>query len=263
MATQLLFYNTAVPVSRDKHAQTCVRSGKSYAFARNVNSVPLTAVEFSRAAGEYPIVFGGTEEAVMPAVILGARESENLFVGEDGTWNASYVPAFVRRYPFVFSTDQAGKQFILHIDEAFDGVNDEGRGERLFDAEGQQTQYLQTVLNFLQEYQAHFQRTQAYCKRLRELELLQPMQAQFNLADGEKRSLSGFQVVNREKLKALGADELQKMLKTDELECTFLHLFSLRHFNDMVGRMASREVPEEAAAAPLVLDDQVSEAGPQ
>ncbi len=248
MATQLLFYNTAVPVSPEKHGDISVKSGSSYAFSKQVNSVPLTAVEFARAAVEYPIVFAGNEEAVMPAVILGARENENLFVDESGTWTASYIPAFVRRYPFVFSSDKSGKQFILHIDEGFEGANREGRGERLFDSDGAQTQYLKNVLSFLQEYQAHFQRTQAYCKRLKDLGLLQPMQAQFNLADGEKRSLSGFQVVDREKLKALDPADLAQMMKTDELECTFLHLHSLRHFNDMVGRMASVHKPESGAA---------------
>lgn len=254
MATQLLFYNTAVPVSQEKHGALSVKTGNSYAFSKEVNSVPLTAVEFSLAAAEYPIVFAGNEESVMPAVILGARENENLFVGEDGLWKGKYIPAFVRRYPFVFSSDKSGKQFILNIDEGFEGVNGDGRGERLFDSDGTQTQYLKNVLNFLQEYQAHFQRTQAYCKRLKELDLLQPMQAQFNLAEGEKRSLSGFQVVNREKLKEIGQEDLAKMMKTDELECTFMHLYSLRHFNDMVGLMAASK-PAEESDAPVLTDE--------
>ncbi|WP_432698190.1 SapC family protein [Marinobacterium sp. YM272] len=253
MATQLLFYNTAVPVSQEKHGDLSVKTGNSYAFSKEVNSVPLTAVEFSLAAAEYPIVFAGNEESVMPAVILGARENENLFVGDDGLWKGKYIPAFVRRYPFVFSSDPSGKQFILNIDEGFEGANRDGRGERLFDSDGTQTQYLKNVLNFLQEYQAHFQRTQAYCKRLKELDLLQPMQAQFNLAEGEKRSLSGFQVVNREKLKEIGQEDLAKMMKTDELECTFMHLYSLRHFNDMVGLMATK--PAEDSNAPVLTDE--------
>ncbi|GGO88393.1 peptidase [Marinobacterium nitratireducens] len=256
MATQLLFYHTAVPVSQEKHGDISVKAGGTYAFAREVNSVPLTAVEFSRAAAEYPIVFAGNDEAVMPAVILGVRDSQNLFVDDEGRWKEGYIPAFVRRYPFVFSADKSGKQFILHIDEGFEGVNRDGKGERLFDADGERTQYLQNVLGFLQEYQAHFQRTQAYCKRLKELGLLQPMQAQFNLADGEKRSLSGFQVVDREKLKALEPETLAKMMKSDELECTFLHLHSLRHFNDMVGRMASRS-PAAGVAGPMADTEEV------
>jgi hypothetical protein len=243
MTTQLLFYKEAAPVTFDRHREIYVKTGGTYDFARNVNSVPITAIEFAQAAAEYPIVFAGTDEAVMPAVILGAQQTENLFVDTAGAWRGKYVPAFVRRYPFVFSTDEAGKRFILHIDESFDGVNREGRGERLFDNDGEQTHYLKGVLRFLQDYQARFHRTREYCARLKSLGLLQPMQAKFNLADGNQRSLSGFSVVDREKLKAVSADDLTLMFQNDELECTYLHLHSLRHFGDMIDRMPATDLP--------------------
>jgi hypothetical protein len=247
MTTQLLFYNEARPVSVERHKDLSVKAGTTYRFAKNVNSVPLTAIEFGQAAAEYPIVFAGTGEAIMPAVILGAQQTENLYIDEAGAWQGRYVPAFVRRYPFVFSTDKAAKNFILHIDESFEGCNREGRGERLFDNDGQQTQYLRSTLSFLQDYQARFQRTREYCDRLKSLGLLQPMQAQFNLNSGERHSLSGFMTVDREKLKAISTEDLATMFRNDELECTYLHLHSLRHFGNMVERMPAR-MPETKPA---------------
>jgi len=186
----------------------------------------------------------------MPAVILGVKDSENFYVDEDGKWTGGYIPAFVRRYPFVFATDKDNKNFILHVDETFEGCNRDGKGERLFDSDGTQTQYLQNILRFLQEYQGQFRRTEAYCKRLMDLDLLQPMQAQFNLADGARRSLSGFMAINREKLRKLGDVDLRSMFDTDELECTFLHLHSMRHFNDMIGQIAVPPVPPAEDTAP-------------
>lgn len=245
MATQLLFYKNAVPVTVKAHKDLAVRTGENYAFATKVNSVPLTAIEFSAAAAQYPIVFAGTDDKVMPAVILGVQDSQNFYVDEDGTWTGGYIPAFVRRYPFVFSTDEENQNFILHIDENFAGCNRDNKGERLFDSDGNQTQYLQNILRFLQEYQGQFRRTDAYCKRLMELELLQPMQAQFNLADGEKRSLSGFMAINREKLREIDDTTLRQMFATDELECTFLHLHSMRHFNDMLSHIVPKSADED------------------
>ncbi len=253
VATQQLFYRTAVPVTVARHRDWSVKTGDTYAFAAEVNSVPVTAVEFAQAAAEYPVVFAGDGTTVFPAAILGARENENLFVGPDGRWLGRYVPAFVRRYPFVFSQDEAGQTFTLHIDETFSGCNQANRGERLFDADGAQTQYLRTVLGFLQDYQARFRRTQAYCARLLELKLLEPMQAQFTLPGGEQRSLSGFMVVDRARLKALPQPVLADMMARDELECTFLHLASLRHFQDMLDR-ARPAATAEAPAAPALAD---------
>ncbi|MBI2204443.1 MAG: SapC family protein [Candidatus Rokubacteria bacterium] len=120
MTAKLLIYETVVPVSRARHGTWSVEVGADYAFSRHVNSVPLMAVEFPQAAAEYPIVFSGTDE-VMPAVILGVRGTENLYLGGNGAWQARYVPAFVRRYPFVFSSGDDGKTFTLCIDEAFGG----------------------------------------------------------------------------------------------------------------------------------------------
>ena len=239
MATQLLIYETAVPVNRQRHRNWSVKTGDNYGFARSVNSVPLTAVEFMSAAAEYPIVFSGTEEVVMPAVILGLRNDENAYLTESGSWQATYIPAFVRRYPFVFSSDDDGKRFTLCIDEQFTGCNEDGRGERLFDSDGERTQYLTSVLSFQQEYQAQFQRTRAFCDKLKELDLLEPMQAMVTLSTGEQASLAGFMGIQRERLKALSGEQLSSLARTDELELAYLHLHSLRNFSSMAKRVAT------------------------
>lgn len=238
MTTQLLFYKNAVPVSPRRHGKHSVKAGKSYAFAAKVNSVPLTASEFADAAAEYPVVFAGEGDTVVPTAILGVTDASNAFVDADGNWTGRYIPAFIRRYPFVFSTETADGQLILHIDEDFEGLNTQDKGERLFDADGERTTYLKSVLAFLADYQGRFNRSRQYCQRLVELDLLRPMQAQFTLPGGEQRSLTGFKTVDREKLKALPAEVIQQMLTTDELECTFLHLASLRHFGAVAEKSA-------------------------
>jgi hypothetical protein len=247
MAKQLLFYETAVPVNLARHRDLCIER-ITYQFAANVNSVPLTAVEIPRAAREYTIVFAG-DDAVTPFAVVGVQGNENVYVSEDGTWNADYVPAFVRRYPFVFARSEDEKQFTLCIDESWDGCNQEGRGERLFDENGERTPYLSQMLSFLEQYQAHFNRTQAYCRHLKELDLLEPMKADFTLPDGTKRSLVGFTAVNRDKLKGLPSEKLLELVKSDELELTYNHLLSMNNFALMIHRAnasspAAAETPD-------------------
>lgn len=239
MSTQLLFYSEAVPVSPSQHADFSVRSGKDFEFARAVNSVPLTAVEFRSATAEYAVVFAGQDDAVIPVIILGVNADQNLFIKDDGRWDAQYIPAFVRRYPFVFASSDDGKNFTLCIDEQFSGCNREGRGERLFDADGERTQYLETVLNFLKEYQVQFQRTRAFCAHLKELDLLDPMQARFNLPNGQTRSLTGFMTVNRARLKELDDEVLARMAKSDELELIYLHLQSMQNLGALLKRIGA------------------------
>jgi hypothetical protein len=252
MTTQLLFYESAVPVSRGVHGGASVQTGGDFGFARNVNSVQLMAVEFPAAAAEYAIVFAGNEDALLPAVILGVRNNQNLFLAKDGSWQATYIPAFVRRYPFVFSSSDDGKTFTLCLDESFPGFNREGRGQPLFGEDGNPSPYVGNVLKFLREYQAQFQRTQAFCRKVRELGLLEPMQAQISTAAGERLSLGGFWAVNRGKVKALPGDKLAELARTDELELLYLHLQSMRNFDGLRARMAEtrNDEPEAPAQVP-------------
>ena len=104
-----MIYETAVPISYTRHGDWFVEVGTDYTFCRNVNSAPLMAAEFASAASEYAIVLGGTGDAVMPLAVLGVRPNENLYITSQGGWQAKYIPAFVRRYPFVFASRGNGE----------------------------------------------------------------------------------------------------------------------------------------------------------
>ncbi|TVQ88988.1 MAG: multidrug transporter [Chromatiaceae bacterium] len=242
MATQLLFYAQATPLNATAHRDLSVKLGNDYRFARQTNAVPLTSAEFPVAVHEYAIVFAGTDAALTPIVVLGAQQDQNLYLNADGTWNAHYIPAFVRRYPFVLAQSPEGKTLTLCIDEQFAGCNHEGHGERLFDADGERTAYLQQVLSFQQAYQAQHQRTREFCKRLVGLGLLQTVQAQLSAAGGARRVLNGLRVVDRHRLKALDAQAVHDLLHSDELDLIYLHLHSLNNL-----RLIGERLPATAA----------------
>ena len=251
MSKQLLIYESAVPITSARHLPVSVEPVAGYGFTAGINAVPLMAVEFLRAAQEYAIVFTNAGDEILPAVVLGLRPSQNLYLAQDASWQAKYVPAFVRRYPFVFSASADGKTLTLCIDEAYPGLNRQGRGQRLFGDNGQAAPYVDSVLKFLQEYQRHFERTRQVGRTLRELGLLEPLQAQIATPSGSKFTLSGFSGVSRVKLRALGGDALAALAKTDELELLYLHLYSMRNFDAMKDRLFGLlAAEEEALAAP-------------
>jgi hypothetical protein len=247
MPKQLLFYENVVPVSGERHQDWSLEARSGYEFADNTNSLPLAAVEFPAAAMEYAIVFTGTEESVNPAVILGLKPDENLYLGPQGKWNATYIPAFVRRYPFVFSQSSDKKTLTLCIDEQYKGWNKEDRGKQLFDENGERTEYLKNIIKFVQDYQGQYERTQAFCEKLQALDLLEPMTARFNLPSGHKAHLTGFMAIDRDKLKALPGEKLAELAKTGELELMYVHLQSMRNLGAMVARVTDDEVGSEFA----------------
>lgn len=249
LSKQLLIYQNVVPLSSEAHRDLSVKMSETFDFARDLNSVPLLAAEFTTAVADHPIVFAGQGEAVFPAVLLGLTDGANLSVDAAGNWTGGYVPAFLRRYPFVFS--QTDGNFTLCIDEAFSGLNRENRGERLFDAEGARTQFLQTMLTFVSQFQAQFERTRLFCQRLVALNLLETAQARYTLADGRSGTLSGFMTINRDRLKAIPEDALKEMFATDELELCYVHLHSLQNVSRLSAKVPAAQAEAPAAGTPV------------
>ncbi len=238
MTTQLLFYNEVVPISAERHGNWHVRELKDYSFTNEVNSVPLTAVEFLNASSDFPIVFAGDDEAVMPVLLLGMRNAENVFIGSDGRWEGTYIPAFIRRYPFVFSRSEDGENFFLCIDETYPGFNQAGEGPALIGEDGKASDYTQGVLKFLSQYQAEFVRTQAFCKKLKDLNLLERKQVEASLPNGEKMSLTGFHTVDRSRLSTLSSEAIVDLVRSGAYELICHHLASLRNFNELRDRIS-------------------------
>ena len=241
MDKQLLIYENVVAINSEKHTNTSIKLDGSYLFAKEINSCPLLVTEFIEAAKDFSVVFSGDEE-VMPLIILGIED--NSYVTENNNWSASYVPAFLRRYPFVFASDDEGKNFTLCLDESFVGCNEENIGERLFDSEGSQTQYLKNVLEFLQTYQAHFRATQIFCEKLVELDLFEPMEASYKIREQKTGNLTGFKAVSREKLKALSDEQILDLARSDYLELIYKHIGSMTNFSKMISGIAET-MPED------------------
>ncbi|MCP4890568.1 MAG: SapC family protein [Rubripirellula sp.] len=252
MATQMLFYQDIAAVSKENHRDLAFKPIGDYGFAKKVNSVPLLITEFFNACGEFPIVFAGGEDAVLPHAIIGTRAQENLFVDADGKWQAKYVPAFIRQYPFVFAGTNDGKSLTLCIDESCPGFNRDGQGERFFDADGNQTMYLNNVIEFLQSYQASFQATTAFCKKIKELGLLTPMQASVTWASGEVNNLTGFQGIDAKKLRELEDDTVLELHKSGGLEALHAQLFSMQNFRSIteLSKPAAKEEVNSAEEVP-------------
>jgi hypothetical protein len=223
-----LFYKKVVPLNKKLHQHLYIEPINNYSHARSTNSVYITAVEFLSAGREYPIVFGkGEDGSVFPVALLGLENDRNLYVNARGKWLANYVPAYVRRYPFILAFDKKNNEnFAVCIDESYSGLNDKKKGVQLFTDDGEASSFLKKSVDFLKDYQVQIQATSNICNEINELELLAPMQ--FVLKKEEKKqALGGFMCVNRKKLKDLPTEKLAEMARNDYLELIYAHLHSL------------------------------------
>ncbi|HEY9134004.1 MAG TPA: SapC family protein [Dyella sp.] len=244
---EVLFYERPVPLNRTQHKDLRLKGLQSLKFAAKVHSVPLTGVEFAPAARDMPILFAGaTMEEAGPMALLGLRQNENLFVDENGVWEANaYVPAFVRRYPFVLAEKPAGQEgddFTVFLDEAYEGFGS-NEGDRLFKEDGTDSDMLANAVNFLGEFQQHVGRTQWFMEQLRKHDLLEPRNIRLE-KDGKTINLNGLFVVNENKLRELDEKTAYEFLREGVFGWIYAHLLSLANIDRAAQRLDRREASE-------------------
>ncbi|OYW33977.1 MAG: SapC family protein [Methyloversatilis sp. 12-65-5] len=236
----LLFYDSVVVLNRDTHRDLHLKPQDNLRFAASTNCVPLALVEFGDVAREYPIVFARLPGGLVPVALLGLRDAENLYLNDEGKWDARYVPAFVRRYPFVAVQDNtAPDKLLVCMDEQFPGFNKE-EGERLFDENGAETPFLKNALAFVQGYQNEAQRTAEFCREVEQLGLLNEMSALAELKDGRKFRLDGLWVIDEAKLQSLSAAAAVDLFRRGWMGLVYAQLLSLGHLRVLLDRTAQR-----------------------
>jgi hypothetical protein len=234
-------YRHLVLLDRQRHAGKHLKTVSDWRFARDLNAVPVTCGEFAEVARELPIGFinAGVDSAgkarVAPVAMLGLRERQNLVIDADGRWTARCLPVALRRYPFTYVRTEA-EQLSLAIDEAYEGIND-SEGELLITAAGEPTDFLQSVIRFLDRFEVEQQRTEALCEGLVTLNLLRGAEIKGELANGEQINASGFFMVDEEKLAKLPDADVLALHRSGALALLHAHLVSMGQFNALAQRL--------------------------
>ena len=246
---EVLFYERPVPLNRNDHKDLRLKPIPNMKFALGAHSVPLTGVEFGLAARDLPIVFAGNDLAdAGPVALLGLRQNENLFVDAEGQWAPNvYIPAFVRRYPFVLAEKPAGTEgedFTVFLDEAYTGFNT-SEGEPLFQEDGTNSEMLTKAVGFLGEFQDQVARTKWFMEQIVKHDLLESRSMRLEKG-GKTINLNGLFMINEDKLRALDAAATNELLVSGALGWIYAHLISLVNIDRVAQRLSLREQAEAA-----------------
>jgi hypothetical protein len=246
-----IFFNDLVPLSSVDHATWKARRTETAPFLAKQHAIPVTIDEFAMAQRFYPIIFS-VGDAPVPLALMGLNEGVNTFVDDDGKLiNEVYVPAYVRRYPFLLARlREDAEELSLCFDPTADAIGPFDEGDDLF-ADGKPTQSVQDILSFCEQFEQAGQRTTAFMQELVDQKLL--MDGEVSIQTGDENSppfiYRGFQMVNEEKLRELRGDTLRKMMKSGLLPLVHAHLFSLGTMREVFGRQVNQnKMPPPQAA---------------
>jgi|CryBogDrversion2_1035201.scaffolds.fasta_scaffold00018_12 hypothetical protein len=246
------FYKKVVALNSEVHRNLKIAAEKgNFSYAKDANAVMLTGMEFTDVSREYPIVFVRADDGTLrPIALLGIRDGENLFVDENGKWDARYIPAYIRRYPFVMAPG-GPNGMVVCMDEACPALGME-HGESIFDAEGKPTPRMNDMIQFLQQFQQEHARTDWLTKQLDELGIFVPQEANFDTGNGETFALKDFYLIDEAKFGALPEEKILQLFKNGGMGLVYLHLASLGNLAKLTERLAARNADQKKAAAEAV-----------
>lgn len=225
-------YKNITILSRDEHKTLKLNPMKGYAMAANIHWVPLAGTELALASHHYPVVFVSEmqhgKESVTPIALLGLKPGRNDFVAKDGSWfEHAYVPAFVRRYPFILASIPGDDPApALCFDSAYPGFNKKS-GKALFSRSGENSAWLNEVIAFMNGFNIEKRRTLEFTALLKKYDLLQNRTINIRNCDDVTFQVRDFLSINEEKLAALSADKLVTLNQSGYLGWIFAHIGSL------------------------------------
>lgn len=247
-----LFYKNPVVLRFEDHSDVALTTNPNFDFAREAVAIPLCIGEFTVAMRHYPIVFA-MEDGAPPIALIGIRQNDNLFLTREGNWHpGAYIPAYLRRYPFIVTETQDTARQFLGIDQESDqliaSASTHQNAARLFDGEGRPTVTAQSAMAFCRAYHADYAATVAFGQALLAAKLLTPYHAQFRLPDGTLHQVNGFYVVDEQAFRTLPAKTVTDWHAKGWLALVALHHVSLQSFQNLLDLNAQRATERKALA---------------
>jgi hypothetical protein len=237
-------YRRPIPLDPAVHRRRKVAPLADFSIASELHAVFVTATEFPQAGLEFPIVFVETgrdiagRRTISPVALLGVSHGENLHV-DGGRWDARYIPAFIRRYPFLTAAMPGASGINVLVDEAWSGFS-ELAGEPLFEADDAPAPALRRAMDFLERFELEAERTRAFCERLVMLDVLKEMKADATLPNGQTLSVDGFHAIDEDKLHALPDATVLELWRNGILMLMQVHLTSIVNIRHLVNKKAAR-----------------------
>jgi len=240
-----LFYQKPQVLHFEAHKDMGIVASTDYSFAANATAIPLSVSEFMPAIRHYPIVFvnaGGPA----PVAITGIRQGQNLMIDSKGAWeNNTYIPAYIRRYPFILvqAPDDQDRRMLAF--EATSGrvkpLAEAPEATRLFESDGKPSDAIKPMMQLCELYHQHRAQDSEFLKAIKDADLLVARHVDFEFPDKDRYRLDGFQLIDADRYRALPVRTIRDWNKKGWTDAIALHLASAQNWSLLMDR--NRKVP--------------------
>ncbi len=222
------------------HRQLRFSPNQPYHYAAKQLFAPITLSEAGMIAREYALVFSDVDGS-LPMALLGRARGSNSYVRSSGHWTARYVPAHIRRYPFVMAERPAQPEVngateaekIVMFDTEAPHLQAQ-TGDPLFDDQGGATATLRNVMQVLVAMDQDSHNTLRVMAQLEALSLLVAQPVVIASKQGQPIGLQGLRVIDFDRFNALDAEQLAQLREAGALNLIYAHQISLANLRDGV-----------------------------
>lgn len=251
----LPLYRKPEPLNFAAHNGKGLKYGaRPFDFLRSAHFVPVTVGEFGVAGSRFPIIFLGDSRT--PVAAMGLQAGANLFVDADGNFDRDcYLPAYVRRYPFVAATHTDDRdRFTVCVDTGSHLFSDTP-DEPFFNAAGEPSEFTSRAIDFVRRFEADVASTTAFVDRMKALDLFDQQQATFQPRDpngnavGELQIIASYWAISGDKLRALDPAMLAELRDNTYLGAIYAQMLSMTQWEQLIQR-AARMAGQTGQAVP-------------
>lgn len=243
----LPLYKKPEPLNLEAHRGKGLKYGdRPFDFLNETHFVPVTVGEFASAGGDYPLIFLG--ESKICVAVMGLQQGQNLFVDQE-TGNYApfhYVPAFIRRYPFVGAIHPDQKDRFTVCVDAGSHLFSDTPDEKFFADDGKPTEFTERAIEFVRRYETDVLVTQQFVDRMNELELFEEQSTNFQPRDtkgnpvGNPQVVASYWGISLKKLGELSPEILTELRNNSYLGAIYAHILSMARWEHIMSRAAVR-----------------------
>lgn len=221
-------YRQPTPLSSDAHGTWHLARKRNFGFTAEAPLIPLNVAEFPLASRHYPIVFSA--QGPMALAVLGTSGA-NALVDQQGVWKeGAYVPAYIRRYPFLF-INAPDDRYVLSIDAAYRGFGESG--DPLF-VDGRPSDLTKNALAFCQVFERELEATTAFIHAITDAGVLSQDQPRFSRPSRRTLTVKGVRVIEQAAYDALPDAVVGNWRQQGWLPAVYAHLSSLANW-ELIG----------------------------
>lgn len=232
-------------LNNDEHIDIKVITERCEELGDAMSACPTYPTEFKDIVTEYPIFFRKKSDSngFETIALLGLEKNENLFLSHNNTWDASFIPSFMSRGPFMIGfqnkeiNGETHKKPVIHIDMENPRVRKGGlEGESVFLEQGGNSPFLEKINFDLSRIFNGLEAEKMMLQAFLEFDLIEPLKMELILADQSKHNLMGYYTIHEERLNALDSDAIFRLHSSGFLQAAHLIVASLGNVKKLLTR---------------------------